>query len=238
MQTKVSLAERRTIEEYPVDRYGVSERRACQLHLARYARNPTGCDQAHQQILNEPDGVVFRNAIFRHSGNNLLWLRTSASMKRFMTTSRRGDGVIIASRAFLHSLGQNWSFELSCNEINSGDHEVAAVDFYVVIAGYAFLRLAIPTSPSNPEPKSQAAAGTGTTVADEEDHEKVSWVAVCPLKFQIPWVASNPLPETVPLPDKRRKLLFWKTTLTDVMSNVNPSTAHTDTGLGARVGLN
>ena len=34
-----------------------------------------------------------------------------------------------------------------------------------VVSGYAFLRLAIPTSPSRPEPNSQTAAGTGTKVA-------------------------------------------------------------------------
>ena len=39
--------------------------------------------------------------------------------------------------------------------------EGAAVDEYVV--SYAFLRLAIPIKPSRPEPKSQTAAGSGTT---------------------------------------------------------------------------
>ena len=39
----------------------------------------------------------------------------------------------------------------------------AAVSVDTVLQDYAFLRLAIPIRPRSPEPKSQTAAGTGTT---------------------------------------------------------------------------
>ena len=48
----------------------------------------------------------------------------------------------------------------STNE--NGDPKAAAFDTIETV--YAFLRRAIPISPSKPEPNNQTAAGTGTTV--------------------------------------------------------------------------
>lgn len=42
--------------------------------------------------------------------------------------------------------------------------EGAAID--TVVTGYAFVRLAMPTNPSRPEPKSQRAGGMGTAVGE------------------------------------------------------------------------
>jgi hypothetical protein len=62
-----------------------------------------------------------------------------------------GNGKRVLSASFRHSA-----------QMRTASLGAVAVDMNV--AGYAFLRLAIPIRPSSPEPNSQTAAGTGTTV--------------------------------------------------------------------------
>ena len=68
----------------------------------------------------------------------------------------------------------------------------AAVSVDTVLFSYAaFLRLAIPTRPSRPEPSNQTVAGRGTTVLLDDDHEKVTSLAVCPVNSHIPGVNAS-----------------------------------------------
>ena len=83
---------------------------ACRLLLDQHAQSQLAKIKLINECINDPDAVVFRDVIIRASGNNVLWLRSSSSMNRFMITSRRCDGIIIASFTFLHRLSHKETF--------------------------------------------------------------------------------------------------------------------------------